>query len=186
VRIPEGAILQRFAIDRDGRWADGFVKERETARAQYQAQVYAGSTRDPALLEWDAPGSYRARIYPIPAGATRRILVEYSEWLTPRGAEAERSWRYPMAGGAEAPVIEELDVEVDAAAGGMKSVRAGLGARIGEGGKKVTLERTDYRPVADLVIDLVGPPRQADQARGYRARCRCRSRRAPSGRPSIW
>ncbi|HUS66935.1 MAG TPA: VIT domain-containing protein [Kofleriaceae bacterium] len=169
VRIPEGAILQRFAIDRDGRWADGYVKERETARAQYQAQVYEGSTRDPALLEWDAPGSYRARIYPIPAGATRRILIEYSEWITPHGNDGERTWRYPMSGGADAPVIEELDVEVDATAGGARTMRAGLNARIVDGGKKVTLERTDFRPAADLVVDLVGGDRKAGEARGYRS-----------------
>ena len=35
VRIPEGAILSRFAIDRHGRFVDGYVKERETARRQY-------------------------------------------------------------------------------------------------------------------------------------------------------
>jgi tetratricopeptide (TPR) repeat protein len=169
VRIPEGAILQRFAIDRNGRWADGYVKERETARQQYQAQVYEGSTRDPALLEWDAPGSYRARIYPIPAGATRKIMIEYSEWLTPHGPDSERTWRYPMQGGADAPVIEELDVEVDAAQGGMRGVRAGLNARISDKGKKVQLERTDFKPVSDLVVDLVGPARSSGEARGYRS-----------------
>jgi Ca-activated chloride channel family protein len=168
VRIPEGAILRRFAIDRNGRWADGYVKERETARQQYQAQVYQGSTKDPALLEWEAPGSYRARLYPLPAGASRKILVEYTEWLTARGPEATRSWRYPMAAGANAPLLQELDIEVDVEKAGAKSVRAGLGARIVDG-KKVALERTDYRPRADLVVDLVGPARPASQARAYRA-----------------
>jgi len=169
VRIPEGAILRRFAIDRNGRWADGYVKERETARQQYQAQVYEGSTKDPALLEWEAPGSYRARLYPLPAGASRKILVEYTEWLTARGAEPTRSWRYPMAAGANAPLLQELDIEVDVEKAQAKSVRAGLGARIAPDGKKVTLERTDYRPRADLVVDLVGPARPAGQARAYRA-----------------
>ena len=32
VRLPEDAILSRFAIDRRGRYVDGYVKERETAR----------------------------------------------------------------------------------------------------------------------------------------------------------
>jgi Ca-activated chloride channel family protein len=169
VRIPEGAILRRFAIDRNGRWADGYVKERETARQQYQAQVYEGSTKDPALLEWEAPGSYRARLYPLPAGASRKILVEYTEWLTARGPEATRSWRYPMAAGANAPLVQELDIEVDLSKAQAKSVRAGLGARIAPDGKRVTLERTDYRPRADLVVDLVGPARPAGQARAYRA-----------------
>jgi len=175
VRIPEGAILRRFAIDRDGRWADGYVKERETARKQYQAQVYEGSTLDPALLEWEAPGSFRARIYPIPAGATRKILVEYSEWLTPSGPDSTRSYRYPMAGGgSDVPLLEELDVEIDAAQAGAKTLRAGLSARIE--GQKVILARTDFRPTSDFVVDLVGPARSAKAARGYRAQHRVMGR----------
>ena len=56
VRLPEDAILSRFAIDRRGRYVDGYVKERETARRDYESKVYEGSTHDPALLEWEAPG----------------------------------------------------------------------------------------------------------------------------------
>jgi Ca-activated chloride channel family protein len=182
VRMPEGALLARFAIDRDGRWADGYVKERQAARTQYQQQVYAGSTKDPALLEWEAPGSYRARIYPIPPGATRRVLVEYSEWLTPRGDRGrERAWRFPMAGGAGGPVIQELDVVVDAEDAGADSLRAGLGARIED--EQVILERTDFQPRSDLVVDLVGAPRDPGKARAYRAAHRARKggARGPGG-----
>src|SRR5690606_36962384 len=64
LRVPEGAVLQRFAVDRDGRLVDGYVREKQQAEAAYEAQVYRGSTLDPALLEWIAPGEYQARIYP--------------------------------------------------------------------------------------------------------------------------
>ncbi|MSP58795.1 MAG: hypothetical protein EXR72_00360 [Myxococcales bacterium] len=182
VRIPEGAILERFAIDRDGRWADGYVKERQAARAQYQAQVYEGSTHDPALLEWETVGSFRARIYPIPAGATRRVLLEYSEWLTPHGDGGhERTWRFPMAGGEGGPVIEELDVELDTARAGATSLRAGLGARIAP--TKVVLERTDFRPRADLVVDLVGEKRPIETARAWRGPHRLKARDLPRQGP---
>src|SRR5207247_81615 len=100
--------------------------------------VYEGSTKDPALLEWDAPGSYRARLYPLPPGATRRVLVEYAEWLTADAAGARR-FRYPLGGaGGETPLIQELDVEVDADRSGATGLRAGLGARID--GLRATLE----------------------------------------------
>jgi len=173
VRLPEGAILSRFAIDRHGRFVDGYVKERETAQRDYQAQVYEGSTKDPALLEWEAPGSYKARLYPLPPGSTRRVLYSYSEWLTPHGEGfAQRAYRFPMAGpsGGGAPLIQELDIEVDAATAGAKEVRAGLGALISKDGRRVILQRTDYVPSADLLVEMIGPPRPSDVARVYRAR----------------
>ena len=81
LRVPEGAVLQRFAVDRDGRLVDGYVREKQQAEAAYEAQVYRGSTLDPALLEWIAPGEYQARIYPIAPGATRKIAVRWASWL---------------------------------------------------------------------------------------------------------
>lgn len=184
LHIPQGAILSRFAIDRHGRLVDGYVKERETARQQYQSQVYEGSTHDPALLEWEAPGTYKARLYPLPPGAKRRVLFTYSEWLAPHGEDgALRTYRYPMApSGATAPLLGELDIEIDARDAGAKELRAGLGAIVpgsgpGSGAKsgsrakgehRVLLQRTDYQPSADLVVELVGPPRAPDEARAYR------------------
>jgi tetratricopeptide (TPR) repeat protein len=172
VHLPEGAILSRFAIDRRGRFVDGYVKERETAQRDYQAQVYEGSTKDPALLEWEAPGSYKARLYPLPPGSARRVLYTYSEWLTPHGEGfAQRAYRFPMAGsaGGGAPLIQELDIEVDAGSAGAKEVRAGLGALISKDGRRVVLQRTDYVPSADLVVEMIGLPRPPDVARVYRA-----------------
>jgi hypothetical protein len=44
-RTPEGASLHRFGVDRDGEVVWGRVKEKQAAAAQYQANVYQGSTR---------------------------------------------------------------------------------------------------------------------------------------------
>ncbi len=172
VRIPEGAILSRFAIDRRGRYVDGYVKERETARREYQEKVFEGSTHDPALLEWEAPGSYKARLYPLPPGAARRVLVTYTEWLPSHEKDGTlRTYRYPMAaaGGKGAPVIQELDIEVDARLAGATEVRPGLGAVVQKGEQRVVLQRTDYLPTADLSVELIGARRDAEVARGYRA-----------------
>ena len=172
VRLPEGALLSRFAIDRHGRYIDGYVKERETAQKQYQAQVYAGSTKDPALLEWESPGQYKARLYPLPPGSTRRVLFTYTEWLQSHGeGGALRTFRYPMGGAAGdgAPLIQELDIEVETAKSGATELRAGLGALLSQDKRRVVLQRTDYLPSADLVVELAGPPRPEDVARLYRA-----------------
>jgi len=171
VRLPEDAILSRFAIDRRGQYVDGYVKERETARRDYESKVYAGSTHDPALLEWEAPGQFKARLYPLPPGSTRKVLYTYSQWLPLGGpGNSLRTYRFPMgaAAGAGAPIIQELTIEVDASRAGASEVRSGLGSVLSGDLKRVVLQRTDYVPSADLVVELVGPSRSDDVARVYR------------------
>lgn len=167
VRVPRGAVLESFCIDRPSplgpRLVCGYVKEKQTARRQYRSQVYVGSTDDPALLEWEAPGQYKAHIYPIKAGSTRRVVLMYTEWLEREGDL--RQWRYPMASpGSAAPLIQELDLEVDLADAGSRRVEAGMGATVE--GTSVVLRRSDFQPRADFVLALRGGAAAA-RARGY-------------------
>ena len=157
IRVPEEAVLQRFAVDRNGRMVDGYVREQQQARAAYEAQVYRGSTLDPALLEWVAPGRYQARIYPIQPGESRRIVIRYAEWLTPIGADGPRLYRFPMGGGRRAPRVQELSIAVDLADAGAEHVRAGMGAAIEEG--EVRLRRSDFAPRSDFWLELTGTER---------------------------
>jgi hypothetical protein len=51
-------------------------------------QVYEEVTRarvDPALAEWSGSGSYSARIFPIPAGGLKRVVLAYDQTLVPSG-----------------------------------------------------------------------------------------------------
>lgn len=174
IRVPRGAVLQRFAVDRDGRLVDGYVREKAQARQAYEAQVYRGSTLDPALLEWVAPGAYQARIYPIAPGETRRIAVRYAEWLERPGAPSEegelapRVYRFPMApGGATPPHVQELAFEADLSEAGAGRVRAGFGAEVD--GDVVRLRKSDLRPRADLVLELWDGEERAEGLRAWRA-----------------
>ncbi|MCA9578335.1 MAG: hypothetical protein KC668_23040 [Myxococcales bacterium] len=153
ISVPEQAVLQRFAVDRRGRLVDGYIKEKAQAARQYQQQVYRGSTLDPALLEWDAPGRYRARIYPIQPGATRRIAIRYVEWLRRPGADQPRVYRFPMGAGGDAPLVSEFEFSADLREALAGSVRAGHGARVEDG--RVVLRRSDFRPRSDLFLELV-------------------------------
>ncbi|MDI1448666.1 VIT domain-containing protein [Polyangium sp. 6x1] len=155
-RTPAGATLHKFGVDRDGVVFWGYVKEKQAAAAQYQANVYEGSKEDPALLEWEAPGVYKARLYPILPGQSRRVVVRYAEWLGRTGARGERRlYVYPMAAeGAEGslPHIEELTATIDLARAGAREVRTGMsGAR--EGGT-ISVRAQDFVPRADLAIEL--------------------------------
>lgn len=155
-RAPSGASIHRFGVDRDGELVFGRVKESAAAAAQYQANVYAGSTEDPALLEWEGPGAYRARLYPIGPGESRRVVVRYTEWLPRTGAKGERrQYVYPMAAeGAEAslPLIEELTIRVELAKARADDVRVGMaGVRQGT---EVIVRGQDFTPRADLSVEL--------------------------------
>lgn len=156
-RTPEGAILQRFGVDRAGAVVWGRVKERAAAAAQYQANVYQGSSEDPALLEWDAPGVYRARLYPIGPGETRRVVVRYAQWLERTGVSGERRlYVYPMAAeGSEdsLPHVEELKVTFDLARAAARDVRVGMaGVRTGD---SLVVRAHDFVPRADLALELL-------------------------------
>ncbi len=168
-RTPPGATLERFGVDRGGRIAWGHVKEKVAAAAQYQSNVYAGSTEDPALLEWEAAGEYRARLYPIQAGETRRVVVRYAEWLGRTGAKGERRlYVFPMAAeGAEAslPRIEELTFTMNLGSARATQVRAGMaGVRRGN---EIRVRAQDLVPRSDLAVELFDDG--VDGVVGYRA-----------------
>jgi Ca-activated chloride channel family protein len=169
-RVPLGAALHRFGVDRDGAMIWGRVKEKKAAAAQYQAHVYQGSTEDPALLEWDAPGIYKARLYPIAPGATRRVVTRYAEWLGRQGPKAERRlYTYPMAAeGAQStlPRIEEMTITVDLDRAGAREVRSGMAGT--REGNQITVRAHDLTPLADYSLELVddgAPVLTAYQAR---------------------
>jgi hypothetical protein len=171
-RTPAGATLHRFGVDRDGTLAWGRVKEKAAAAEQYQSNVYEGSTEDPALLEWNAPGVYQARLYPIAPGGTRRVVTRYAEWLARQGDRGERRlYVYPMAAdGAEAslPRIEELRVAIDLSASGATDVRTGMHG-VTEG-KKLIVQQYDVTPRADLAVELFDGGQPTTTATAYRAK----------------
>lgn len=155
-RTPPGAVLQRFGVDRNGDLVWGRVKESAAALQQYESNVYQGSTEDPALLQWMAPGAYSARLYPINPGTQRRVVTRYAEWLPRQGPNGERRlYVYPMAAeGARQslPRIEELNVTLDLEKAGAQRVRAGMGGR--RDGNQVIIKAFDVVPLADLAVEL--------------------------------
>lgn len=155
-RTPPGAVLHKFGVDREGELVWGKVKESAAAQKQYESNVYQGSTEDPALLAWVGPGEYAARLYPIQAGAKRRVVTRYAEWLSRQGAKGDRRvYVYPMAAeGARGslPRIEEMRVSLDLEKSGAARVRAGMNGRT-DGGK-VVIQAFDFVPRADLSVEL--------------------------------
>ncbi len=155
-RTPVGATLALFGVDRKGKMVWGRVKEREAAAAQYQANVYEGSREDPALLVWDSPGVYKARLYPIETRETRRVITRYAEWLGRQGPDGERRlYVYPMAAeGAEGtlPRIEEMRITLDLEHARADDVRVGMKGK--RQGSTITVQAYDFTPRADFAVEL--------------------------------
>ncbi len=90
--IPAEAAVNNFAMWVDGQRVEGKLLSADEARRVYDDIVR--QTRDPALLEYAGRGAVQASIFPIPAGETRRVELEYSQVLP---AEAGLiHYRYPL------------------------------------------------------------------------------------------
>ncbi len=146
--IPPGAIVSRFASARGGSIREGRISLATRGRGD-------GSGQATELLEWAGEGWVRARIPGISPGASVDVIVRYVEWLSPR-PKADGTWvvqyRYPMVSDATPPLIGEFSARVDATSSSPRSIGAGLGARVT--GSTVEVRRPDYRPTADLVVDV--------------------------------
>ncbi|HEY5956244.1 MAG TPA: VIT domain-containing protein, partial [Polyangiaceae bacterium] len=183
-RVPENAVLHRFGVDRDGLLVWGRPKEKRSAAAQYQSNVFEGSSEDPALLEWVQRGVYQARLYPIDAGETRRVVTRYGEWLARHGDHGERRlYVYPMAATGAAgtlPRIEEMTIQIDWGKAHATRMRAPLGAVVR--GKRLVIKGFDVVPKSDIAVELFDAGHHEMVA--YRAKHRLSPDDAPMDAPA--
>jgi tetratricopeptide (TPR) repeat protein len=154
--VPERASVTGFALETNGQLVAGEMIESKEAMAQYGAAKASGHS--PAILEWVDSRTYRARIYPIPAGGNRRVVLRYLE-LRPI-VDNQLEYVYPMA--ARDPVrIGEFSLSVDLGDAGKAMKIATLAdARVEDGGKKVTVRRSGYTPRADFQLTARIPDRR--------------------------
>ncbi len=93
--LPVRATVSRFAKEVDGRLMEGEVVERLKATRIYTQILH--TLRDPALLQQDQGNRFQARIFPIPAGGTVRLLMSWSE-VVPAGPDGIRHVVVPLRG----------------------------------------------------------------------------------------
>jgi Ca-activated chloride channel homolog len=74
--LPEEGAIQNFVLLVDGRELPGRLLPKEEARRIYEEIVR--TKRDPALLEYMGRGLYRTSVFPIPAGADRKVTMRYT------------------------------------------------------------------------------------------------------------
>ena len=147
--VPSHASVTGFSVETNGVLVKGEFTERHQASTQYTEAKATGHS--PAILEWVDSHTYRARIYPVPAGGTRRVVLRYVELRPDNDGTLE--YIYPMGSGD--PVrIGEFSLSVDLGDAGRNMKIATLAdARIEQGGKLVTMRRSGYTPRADFQLE---------------------------------
>ena len=161
--LPAGALVSGFAAG----LGDSLSEGRVVLGARDNATTHNDSA---TLLEWAGDGWVRGRIPLIQPGAVVTIVVRYAQWLSPRptadGSSSIVQYRFPLVGDGAPPIIGEFSARLDASAANPKAIAAGLGAHVS--GQLVELRRSDFRPTADLVVELALQP-SLPAARMYRA-----------------
>lgn len=90
--LPFGANIVSFATWDDGVKVNGIIMEKVKAKKLYEDIV--AKMKDPGLLENVSTNTFKARIFPIPAYGTKRLELEYVEYLPL--ANGVYSYTYPL------------------------------------------------------------------------------------------
>ncbi len=75
--LPEDGAIQNFVLMVDGTELTGRLMGKDEARRIYEEIVR--TKRDPALLEYMGLGLFRTSVFPIPAGADRKVTLRYTQ-----------------------------------------------------------------------------------------------------------
>ncbi len=75
--LPYDGAIDRMTLLIDGREHPAKLLDAREARRMYEEIVRRN--RDPALLEWMGTGLFRTNVFPVPAGASRTVMLRYSQ-----------------------------------------------------------------------------------------------------------
>ncbi|MEZ6073296.1 MAG: VIT domain-containing protein [Pirellulales bacterium] len=75
--LPYDGAIDRLTLMVDGKELPGKLLSADEARSRYEAIVR--KNRDPALLEWVGHGMFQTNVFPVPAGAKRKVTLRYTQ-----------------------------------------------------------------------------------------------------------
>jgi len=183
--LPPDAQIERLALEVDGKLEEGAFVDRDRASAIWRGAIVKaapklrhqmheeivwvpGPWRDPALLEWQRGGRFELRIYPIPKHGARRVVLAYTQVITPTGGV--RRYSYPLAHdpGMSTKVDRfSVDLQVRGHDGGF-GVRT-YGYELNRDGSTPEVEKLQFTqahfvPNGDLTVEYALPHRTAELA----------------------
>ena len=83
--LADGQQVSRFALDINGKMRKGVVVDKALGRKAFEDIVRRGI--DPGLLEETEGNNFKARVYPMPAKGTRRVLIAFEQELHKRNGQ---------------------------------------------------------------------------------------------------
>ena len=83
--LANGQQVSRFALDINGKMREGVVVDKTAGRKAFEEIVRRGV--DPGLLEKTEGNNFKARVYPMPAKGTRRVLIAFEQELHERDGQ---------------------------------------------------------------------------------------------------
>ena len=83
--LSDGQEVSRFALDINGKLREGVVVDKAEGRKAFEEIVRRGV--DPGLLEKTEGNNFRARVYPMPAQGSRRIVIAFEQELGSKDGE---------------------------------------------------------------------------------------------------
>ena len=90
--IPEGAQIDKFRMDVNGKMTTAELLDAKKARSIYEEIVRRA--KDPALMEYSSQGMFKVRIFPIEPHKEKRIKIKYTQLLKRDGRITE--YTYPL------------------------------------------------------------------------------------------
>ena len=144
ITLPSGATVSRFAMRVGDRWQEGEVVEQQAARVAYEDFLHR--RQDPALLEAEAGNEFSARVFPIPPGATKELIISYSQELKAAG----EPYRLPLVG------LPQLGDAVDPRPRQQARRRAATGPASSLGGQRARTETVEVHKRSSSRIGLRG------------------------------
>ena len=146
--LPPNAAISRFAKEVNGELMEGEVVERLRANQVYEQ--YLHQMRDPALLEQDHGNRFSARIFPIEANDSVRILLSYTALLPARNGV--RTYTMPLRGIPEVGHFEFRAIVAPIAGDAAGAPRAQSGRLAQTSVDVFSREESGYRPDADIEL----------------------------------
>jgi Flp pilus assembly protein TadD len=157
--LPQDASISGFGMWIGDQLVEADVVEKQRAREIYETILR--EKRDPGLLEWTGGNIFKARVYPIPGQAEKRIKISYTQVLPLRGNRYRYSYALQSELLRQHPLRDlSIDLKVSSAVP-LKSVTSPThAARIAatEHAGHVEFSAQEYVPTRDFeaVIEVEG------------------------------
>lgn len=201
--LPPGAQIERLALEVDGKLLDGEFVDKAKAAAIWRGAIQnaapkaprpreeivwvPGPWHDPALLEWQRGGRFELRIFPIPKRGSRRVVIAYTETVTP--TSGVRRYVYPLPQGASSSIsIGEFSIDAQVLGHNDKlPVRARgyeLSRKTEGGAERLSATMNAFVPSGDLAIEYALDDKTTDAtAWAYRPEPSAEGERAAKSAP---